>query len=164
MSELTQNLNFLQPTNFKVVIDRKRYGNLEFFAQRVSHPGVTVNSPSVPYRGISNVSLPGDTIAFSELSFNVIVDEDLKSYIEVFNWLKDLVEVPYQRNMKDVGEKQEVDITLSVQNSHNNTTKKIRYIDCIPTNLGALDMESVAGDDRVVTYPVTFTIGYFEIG
>lgn len=163
MSELTQNLNFLQPTNFKVVIDRKRYGNLEFFAQRVSHPGVTVSSPTLPYRGMASVSLPGDTFTLSDLSFNVIVDEDLKSYLEVFNWLKDLVEVPYEKSMRDFTEKQEVDITLSIQNSHNNTTREIRYIDCIPTSLGTMDLESVIGDDQVVTFPVTFTIGYFEI-
>ena len=164
MSELTSNLNFLQPTNFKVVIDRKQYGNLEFFAQRVSHPSVTVNSPTVPFRRISNISLPGDTISFSELSFDVIVDEDLKSYIEVFNWLSSLVESPYDRSSTRQPEiKSEVDITLTIQNSHNNTTRRIKYIDCVPNNLGILSMESVLGDDRVVSYPVSFTIGYFEI-
>ena len=35
MADLTENFNFLQASNFKVVIDRKKYGNLEFFAQRV---------------------------------------------------------------------------------------------------------------------------------
>lgn len=164
MSELTENLNFLQPTNFKVVIDRKRYGNLEFFAQRVSHPSVGISSPNVPFQRISTISLPGDTLNFSELSFDVILDEDLSSYIEVFNWVSSLVEIPYEKNPLDRSEvESEVDITLTVQNSHNNTTKRIRYIDCVPTSIGILSMESVLGDDRVITFPVTFTVGYFEI-
>ena len=35
MADLTDNFNFLQASNFKVVIDRKKYGNLEFFAHQV---------------------------------------------------------------------------------------------------------------------------------
>jgi hypothetical protein len=164
MAELTDNLNFLQPTNFKVVIDRKQYGNLEFFAQRVSHPSVTVNSPNLPYKRISTISLPGDTVSFSELSFDVIVDEDLKSYTEVFEWITSLVDTPYSANKRlrtDLDP--EVDITLTIQNSHNNTTKKIKYIDCVPTSLGVLTMESVIDDTPTVVFPVTFTVGYFDI-
>jgi hypothetical protein len=164
MAELTNNMNFLQPTNFKVVIDRKQFGNLEFFAQRVSHPSVTVTSPNVAFRRISTISIPGDTISFSELSFDVIVDEDLKSYTEVYEWISSLVDTPYRedrRSRSDISP--QVDITLTIQNSHNNTTKKIRYKDCVPTSLGVLTMESVLGDTPTVTFPVSFTVEYFDL-
>ena len=45
--ELTSNLNYLQPTGFRVVIDRTRYPNLEYFAQQVTHPAHTVKSTGV---------------------------------------------------------------------------------------------------------------------
>ena len=57
MADLTENFNFLQASNFKVVIDRKKYGNLEFFAQRVIHPGVTVTAPIVPYKRIQSIAV-----------------------------------------------------------------------------------------------------------
>ena len=37
-AELTSNINYLQPTGFRISIDRKRYPNLEYFCQQVIHP------------------------------------------------------------------------------------------------------------------------------
>ena len=80
---LTDNINYLQPTGFKVVIDRENYPNLEFFAQSVDHPDVSIGLPNVPFRRIENVAMPGDTIAYSPLNISFILDEEIKSYIEL---------------------------------------------------------------------------------
>ena len=45
--ELTSNLNYLQPTGFRVVIDRTRYPNLEYFAQPGNASRRTVKSTGV---------------------------------------------------------------------------------------------------------------------
>ena len=45
---LTDNKNLLQPTGFRVIVERENYGNLEFFAQAVSHPGATVSAVEIP--------------------------------------------------------------------------------------------------------------------
>jgi len=164
MSEVTQNFNFLQPSNFKVVIDRKKFGNLEFFAQRVVHPGVTVSAPIVPYKRIQSVSIARDTLGVDDLSFDVLTDENLTSYIEVYNLLESLVQTPNKNKNKLIAaDEHEMDITLSILSSHNNTIKKIRYIDCVPVNIGTLLLESVGGDTPVVTFPVTFKVSYFEL-
>lgn len=164
MSEVTQNFNFLQPSNFKVVIDRKKFGNLEFFAQRVVHPGVTVSAPIVPYKRIQSVSIAGDTLGVDDLSFDVLTDENLSSYIEVYNLIESLVETSNRNKDRLIAaDEHEMDITLSILSSHNNTIKKIRYIDCVPVNIGTLLLESVGGDTPVVTFPVTFKVSYFEL-
>ena len=43
--ELTTNLNYLQPTGFRVIINRTRYPNLEYFVQSVSHQAIQPMSP-----------------------------------------------------------------------------------------------------------------------
>lgn len=164
MSELTQNFNFLQPTNFKIVIDRKQYGNIEFFAQRVSHPGINIPTPVVPFKRISTISIPGDTLDFSNLTLDVIVDENLESYIEIYNWIQSLVESPYKSPVeKSADIAPEVDITVAVQSSHNNVVRYFKYIDCVPNSIGELTLESVPNDVTVLTFPISFTINYFEI-
>ena len=56
MADLTENFNYLQPTSFKLVIDRKNFPNLEFFCQQVTHPGNTnkkkliIPSAEIPVR------------------------------------------------------------------------------------------------------------------
>lgn len=166
-SNLTSNINLLQPSNFKVVIDRKKYGNLQFFAQRVVHPGLTISNATLPYKRISSISIPGDTATFEDLSFDVLMDEEMNSYLEVYNWmLRQLTENP-QNKYSNKAQKQmdpiSVDISLIITSSHNNLVRTIKYYDCIPTSIGTMLLESVSSDTTIVTYPLTFKIGYFEI-
>ena len=70
--ELTTNLNYLQPTGFRVLIDRTRYPNLEFFAQSVDHPSVNVNPVQLPVRRVTQVPLAGDKISYGELGMSII--------------------------------------------------------------------------------------------
>ena len=53
--ELTTNLNYLQPTGFKILIDRVKYPNLEYFCQQVDHPSVSTNPVEFPVRRITGV-------------------------------------------------------------------------------------------------------------
>lgn len=158
------NLNFLQPSNFKVVIDRKKYGNLEFFVQRVVHPGLTISNPTIPYSRIGSISVPGDTAQFEDLSMDVIMDEQMKGYTEVYDWMLRSVQTNHTaRDARKAEEPIEVDILLAITSSNNNLIKQIRYRDCVPTSLGTMLMESVTNTTTVVTFPLTFKVGYFEV-
>ena len=166
MATVTTNMNYLQPTNFKVVINHSTFGNLEFFAQRIIHPGVSVQAPSVAYKRISSISVPGDTLTFEDLSMDILVDENMQTYIEVFDLLNSLVETNYKSPMAkatSIGTSQELDITLTITSSHNNVVRTIRYIDCVPTSIGTILMEATSETSPVITFPVTFMIGYYEI-
>ena len=165
MADAITNFNFLQPSNFKVVIDRKRFGNLEFYAQRVAHPGVTVNNPPNPFRGIQNVVVPGDTLSVDTLSLDILLDEGMSSYTEIYEWITGLINRRSKRQdiRTSTSDPDLVDITLSIMSSHNNTVKYIRYIDCVPINLGTLLLESTTGDTNVLTFPVTFACTNFEL-
>jgi len=164
MADLTQTSNFLQPTNFKVVIEHSKFGNLEFFAQRLIHPGITVQSPDVPYKRISAIALPGDTLNFEDLSMDVLVDENMNTYIEVFNLITSMVQTTYKSPLEaaSAGD-QTLDITLTITSSANNVVKTIRYIDCVATSIGTILLEATSETSPVITFPVTFKIGYYEI-
>lgn len=163
---LTNNINLLQPSQFKVIVNRQRFGNFEFFAQSFNHPGLSVNPPALPTRRLSNVSIPGDTVTFDELSFDVLADEDMNSYIELFNWLKGGVENNYKpptERGSDAAYIHEADITVNILSSHNNTTRTIKYTDCVPTSIGTLSMLATSTDTTPITFPITFRTSYFEI-
>lgn len=164
MADLTNNINYLQPTAFKLIIDRKNYPNLEFFAQSVSHPGITLTTAELPFRR-ANLHMAGDKLTFDELSATIIVDEDLNSYTEMFNWLEMLVE----QNNKPATVRQDnivptaADITLSILTSHNNNNKRFVYVDCVPTSVGNINFEATVGDIQYLTFPVSFRYSYFKI-
>lgn len=159
------NLNYLQPSAFKVSIDRKHYANLEFFCQTVLHPALSLNAIEVPYKRISSVPFAGDKLTYTELTLIIIVDENLNSYTEMYNWMNRIV----QSDEKPPSDRETAkpptysDITVSILSSHNNKTRTIRYLDCIPVSLGDMPLESTSGDVQYITFPATFRFSTFEL-
>lgn len=164
MSTLTPNINYLQPTAFKLTIDRKKFGNLEYFAQTISHPSVSIAPADLPYKRV-NLHMAGDKLTFSELTATIILDENLSAYIEMYDWMRRLVEDPNQTRLLQGADEfpTAVDITISVLSSKNNQVKQIRYIDCIPTDLGEISFEATTQDVQYITFPISFRFSYFEL-
>lgn len=167
MAELTTNQNFFQPTGFKVVIDRANYPNIEFFAQTVDHPTVSAQSPTLAYRRVSNVPLPADTIDFSELSMQVLLDENLSSYEEIFNWMVKGVNENYvqqgrlsNRWRDDVPS--QADISVSLLTSSNTKGRRIVYKSCVPTSLSGLNLNAGATNIEYIPFSVSFSFLDFE--
>jgi hypothetical protein len=158
------NTNFLQPTNFKITLDRKHFTNLEFFCQSVSHPDMMSNAADVSYQRITQIPMPGDKLSFGEFTCMILLDENMNSYKEMYDWMSRIVETK-QVNALDRSPDippTHADVTLSILSSHNNQNRKIRYIDCIPTGLGAIQFESMASGDQFLTFAASFRFSYFE--
>jgi hypothetical protein len=165
MATLTTNINYLQPTSFKLVMDRKNYPNLEFFCQTVTHPGMLMSSVEMPYQKITGVPFPGDKLTFNELSANIILDEDMQGYEEMYNWIRRLLDTPQRESLSRTrtAPPTYADITLHILSSHNNTTKQVQYKDCVPTSLGDISFESTSTGDAFITFNASFRFSYFEL-
>ena len=50
-----------------------------------------------------------------------------------------------------------------ILSSHNNTTQKIRYRDCLPVSLGGIHFTSTTGDVTYLTFTASFRFSTFEI-
>lgn len=157
--------NFLQPTGFKVVVLRKRFKNLEFFAQSVQHPDLNVAPSVAPFRG-TNALMPGDKLEYGTLTIEAIMDENMNVYKEMHEWLKSTVEQKYKpANVARVGDEDitTYDISLMVLSSHNNTIDTIRYKSTFPISIGTVNFQSTADAVQYVTFPITFAYTTFTI-
>ena len=127
-----------------------------------------VPAADLPYSRLSALPIAGDKLSFGTLECMVIVDENLNAYKEMFEWLQRIVQtneasgLDRSRN-NDTTAPTVADITVAILSSHNNTTRTIRYIDCIPTTIGSLPMESTTGDTTIIALPVSFRFSYFEL-
>ena len=168
MAQLTKNMNYLQPTGFKLLIDRVNYPNLQFFAQSVNHPSVSLPPTEIPSRKLTRLALPGDKLDYGELTANILMDEDMNSYEEIHGWMRRIID-EINRPPSDFVAREEAtlthssDITLSILSSNNNPIKEIRYIDAIPVTIGDFQFESTVADVTYITFPVTFAYSYFDI-
>ena len=67
--------NFLSPLGYKFTI--KKMPTVNFFAQAVAIPSVTVGELPIPTPFSTKIQLPGDLVTFGDLVVTFRVDEDL---------------------------------------------------------------------------------------
>jgi len=165
-STITDNTAYLQPTGFRVVIDRRNFPNLEYFAQSIVHPSLSLPAIEQPYKNLTTLAFAGDKLDYTELSCTFLMDEDMKGYQEMIDWMERVISTPARTNRATLGNditSHYADITLSVLSSHNNPTRQIRYINAIPTNVGEVMFEATVGDIQYITYTATFRFDYFSL-
>lgn len=149
----TTNKNFLSPTGFQFKIDSTKYANVEYFCTSVTLPDLSLSESSSPYKA-ANIAFTGDRINFGDLAIRFNVTEDMENYIEMFNWMHNIIEK---------GEAFKSDATLSILSSHNNVTKEILFRDCFPTSLSAVEFSTQQTDIEYLQADVTLKYTYFDI-
>ena len=148
--------NYLSPVSFLVVI--QRLPNTEFYTQRVAIPGVSMTAP-VQVSPIHNIYKTGDRLEYGELELSFIVDENMNNYKEILTWMEGMGSpnsTDQRLNLQKSAYGEVSDITIIIQNSSRNVNLKFTFTDCMPINLGGVQLD-VTGSD--VIYPecsVTF--------
>ena len=79
-----RNRNYLSPVGFKLVLAKKE--KLDFFSSSATVPGLTLGTAIQP-TPLRNIDVPGDELLFDDFVMEFLVDEDLKNYMVVQNWL-----------------------------------------------------------------------------
>lgn len=165
MAELTSNINYLQPSGFSVSISRENYPNLEYFAQQISHPSIDVAETMQAARKIQ-IPTAGDTVTFGTLDVTFLLDEDMTSYTEMFDWMVRLVNENQTDQTAAIAAgtpSTEADIYVSILSSHNNVIKTIKYYNCVPTSVSNLELNAQLGAEIPLTFNVSFRCLQFEL-
>ena len=152
-SNLTTNLNFLTPTSFKLIIDNKKFANIEYFITNLTLPSIDTDEIQANWNGFS-IFMPGGTVNHGTLAVKFMVDESMRNYTEIFNWIID-------NNVASDPIKH--DIILSILSSKNNTNRQFRFIDAFPLSLGGFDLSTQVSDVEYAATEVTFRYTRLEI-
>jgi DNA polymerase III sliding clamp (beta) subunit (PCNA family) len=150
---LTNNFNFLSPTGFKLSIESPKFDNLEYFITAVALPSMSLAEVNAGFKNQQGF-VSGDKVNYESLEVTFSVDEDMKNYNEVFNWIKETAESDTQVNN---------DIILSILTSHNNPNRQIRFVRAIPVSLAGVEFTTQASDIEYLQSTVSFRYDYFEI-
>ncbi|QIN96851.1 tail completion protein [Synechococcus phage S-N03] len=86
-----ENRNFLSPVGFKFSIEKMR--GVDFFCQAANVPGITMEKVQQPTR-FNKIPQPGDELYYEDLTIRFLVDENLKNFYQVHDWLRNLA-TPY---------------------------------------------------------------------
>ena len=170
---IPSNLNPLSPTGFTLSITK--LPEVSFFCQQANIPSVELASMEMP-TPFSTIGVPGDQIHFGDLTVNFLVDEDLKNYKAVYNWLiglgfpedylqyQNLVakDPTIQANKFGGMVNNYSDGTLGILGSNNTPVQSILFRDLHPTSISSLIFQSTLTDVQYLTGTATFRYTYYD--
>jgi len=160
--------NYLQPNGFKILISRTDFPNLQFYAQSVIHPNADLPATELNFSRISSVPFVGDAVDFGTLQMDVLLDEDMNSYRELYNWMTTATDTKHVlaseslgRGSADYTSPSYHDITVAILSSHNNLNRTFRYINGFPISVGQISLNATTSE-QFLSFPVTFRFDYFQ--
>ena len=170
------NLNYLSPVNFELLIEKipkTRYNRVGATLPSINFSEATFNTP------LAVESLvPGDKITFDPLTVRFIVDEDMKNYQEIYNWIMKLgpgIDTDDYQSLVNstktsTGKFSNADFSqmysdciLIVNTSSNNANLEIQFVDAFPTSLGSIDFVTDASEVEYAVCELTLRYTFFKI-
>ena len=161
----------------------------EWFVTRANIPGVTLGQ-AVQATPFTDMPVVGDKLTYDDFYFTFIVDEQLKNYQEMHNWLVNIgfpasgsqfkgqarpdgtSRAKHQVIDRSTGAGTIVDmvdrilysdIEMFILSSKNNPVVKIQMFESFPTSLTAIEYSSGETDTTYAECTCTFAYSYFTI-
>lgn len=151
MNNLSQNRNLAKPTKFRLTIDSQRFANVEFHCFSAPLPLISVAEASSPFRS-EGAAVPGERIDYSPMDIRFMIDEELRNYQEIHQWMLDNARGDHLYN----------DLLLAILDSNNKVTREIRFVAAFPIALEGLEFNFQTSDVEYLSASATFRYTRFE--
>ena len=148
--------NNLSLLNFKFKLDGAP--NLEPRVQNVVVPGMELGTAAIPTPFVQ-LADPGN-LSYSPLQVTFMVGENMKDYLEIFNWMVGLGYPDqlgqYQRKLKDGN--------VLILDSSYKTVVNVRFHNLYPISISDLNFDSTLSEIQYATATISFNFDrfYFE--
>ena len=178
------NLNLLSPVAFRFSL--KDIPHVNFFCQSAQIPSVSLGEVAIQ-TPLASVYHAGD-MTYDPLAVRFLVDEDLKNYLEIHDWIKGLGhptdfeeyrsyrsgtrEVPKSPNFVSNTSSTSThvdtsrrlsDATLTVLTNKLNGNIQVNFRDCFPISLGSIDFDLTNTEISSIVVDVSFRYTSFVI-
>jgi len=170
-TKIPENMNPLAPTGFRFLITK--LPKMQFYCQTVNLPSITLGEPefSTPY---STIPIPGEKLAFGDLSLQFLVDETLENYKAINGWLMGLGFPIDNKQYTDFLAQDQVsassgseyvrntsDASLFILTNNNTESKIVTFKNMFPTSLESLTFTAVDSDVNYLIGNATFRYNYY---
>jgi hypothetical protein len=158
------NTSFLSPIGFKFQLNN--FPAVNYFCQSATLPGISISAIDVP-TPLKTIAMAGDEVTFEELSIKFIVDENMKNWLSIYDWIIGLgfPTEEGQAKYKKLSEDSELttDATLTVLTSNMNPQINFRFRECFPLSLSSIAFDSGGTDIDYVTADVSFRYDVYTV-
>ena len=168
------NRNFLSPIGFLFLIEKAK--KVSFLCQKASIHTLSLGQVDIPTAGRVSIPIEGN-VQYGNLDIDFIVDEDLRNYMEIHNWIRALG-LPSDNDERAAwvdtwsrGDARRTaydsakysDATLQVLNNNNLTNFEVIFENMFPTQLSTMDFDVTGSDNDFMIATATFSYTLFEV-
>ncbi len=164
-----ENITPLSPNGFMFTVTK--LPDISFFCQQVNLPGLTLGDPEYA-NPFTKQPIPGETLTYDTLEINFLIDNEMKNYKYLYNWIIALgfpneyeqyrAFVQSDNNNYSELAKNYSDATLSILTGNNNIAQQVQFIDLFPVTIGTVTFQSTNTDVNYIQCNATFRYGYYK--
>ncbi len=177
--------DYSQSNQFKIFFPI--FPTTEWFVVRANIPSVQLGQGD-QFTPFVQIAVVGDHITYGDFSVTFIVDENLKNYMEMYNWVKN-IGFPFSHDQfntlprpdyqdKSGGQNYDADsdtyskandrdlytdIVLQIMTSKNNLVAQCEIYEAFPTTIGAIEYSQQETDMTYATCEVGFAYSWFDV-
>lgn len=172
MANQLTNRNYLAPVGFKFSLSF--LPTVDFYCQSANVPTINAGYPTVatPYH---DYPVPPDKMTFDELNIRFLVDEDMKNFSAIQNWIRGLTKPesfaqvneylssgPYKEPKQSYLNEMQ-DATLTILTSNYNPNINIKFEGIFPISLTGLNFDVDTNDIQYLTAEASFKYSIYNI-
>lgn len=165
IDRLPTNKNFLSPLGFKFNIYKTP--GVNYFVQAAAIPSLNIGrvEQGTPF---SRLKFPGDKLDYGDLNITFRVDEELRNYYELYNWMTGMGKPENFDQYKTLatapqGQGIYSDATLVVLSSAKNPIVEISFRNLYPVSLSEINFNTQLNDVDYIDVIATFAYEIFTV-
>ena len=180
-------MDYSQSNQFKLFMPI--FPTTEWFVVRANIPSVTLGQAD-QYTPFVDIAVAGDKLQYGDFNLTFMVDEQLKNYMEMYDWVKNIgfpfsgqdqfnrLDRPDGQNRGDNSQVRGknsstyvqrndrdlyTDIILTILSSKNNPVAEVFVYECFPVSLGTIEYNQQETDTSYATCDVSFAYTWFDV-
>ena len=153
--------NYLASNYFK--FEFTRLPTVTYFCQRVNLPSISFTraEQGTSFGVVGKV--PGGRYDFEDLTVSFIVDEDMKNWIEIYEWMRSIGNLDDMTKHVTPHHDKYSDARITVLNSAYKEKKVIKIRQAFPVSLSGIDFDVTLPETEPVIASASFAFTYYEI-
>lgn len=152
------NHNYLAANYFRLAISRAP--TVAYFAQEVAFPSINLREIAIPTTLSTMLQTPGNQYEFLPLTVKFLVDENLRGWKEVYNWISTIANYKTETEVKHKDKFS--DITLTVTNSAYKGKYEVIFRNAFPISISEIPFSVTATTNVPMTATVAFKYIYYD--
>jgi len=180
LSRQPDNMDLASPSQFR--FNLLKIPNVEYFVTSVNLPGISFSGDASMNTRFKSISFMGDTLDFSPLEIQFLVQENLQNWREIYDWMigigfpksptqfenavNEATQEGYTEPTNNSLSNPNVltsDATLTILTNKNNPVIQIDFKNMYPTSLSGLTFNTQDTDASPMTSSVTMNYDFYEI-